>query len=327
MLAHSTVLLLCSWTGTSVPSGTVLYRGDSRPPTDIKLDGGFMPRGYGDKESAGFSLYRHAQGWVDPVASQYVSTSFNPTVALAYARQNVDPADGMIQGFATWVYHIRPSCNFVDVSKTLGAYDKHPHNQEFAALGGVRWEQVLGHSELSALSEHPFSELEFIPNPDYDHAHDQGVASGAVPQLAGFPEGHQAWDEEPWKEFSLSSDRPLEKYASKFMASLSDQVRWHGEFPLITPVSDVREGRSRGPQRAEHRRSPTFGGGSPRGGPGGELRGDEAAQGAWRPLVPAALPSRQGLGGGPAGLEGSGHCRMATSTQPSQGPPTASKAV
>lgn len=75
---------------------------------------------------------------------------------------------------------------------------------------------------------------QFIRSADYDekrYAHD--VASTGQPQLAGFPEGHQALLEKPWSDLASKS---IQYYAKKFMTSIGTPNGWLEEYPLLFPA-------------------------------------------------------------------------------------------
>lgn len=134
------------------------------------------------------------------------------------------------------------------MSKSLGSYDKGATDQEFAALGGVRWEQVLGWQKVPVLFdvsmiksakqeiEEGFHPSMMIPNPDYNHALDGCVANGAAPQLADFPKDHAAWERLPWIKFKHRSPRqpPME-----LLDSIGEEVRWRGSWPLFHSPSSA----------------------------------------------------------------------------------------
>ncbi|KJZ71532.1 hypothetical protein HIM_09070 [Hirsutella minnesotensis 3608] len=95
--------------------------------------------------------------------------------------------------------------------------------QEFAALEGIRWTQVMGWGRMSnASDEKSFEDFPYERNPNYDASWDQAAVSRAVPQLAGFPSGHLAWDQEPWRRFRDASCRRM---AREFLEGVKDEVK------------------------------------------------------------------------------------------------------
>ncbi|KXH65162.1 cholera enterotoxin subunit A2 [Colletotrichum salicis] len=42
-----------------------------------------------------------------------------------------------------YVYEIAAAANFIQVSGTLGEFSPYPNEQEYAALGGFSWDQVI----------------------------------------------------------------------------------------------------------------------------------------------------------------------------------------
>lgn len=192
--------------GTKVGSvklaGAVVYRGDSRSPGTLRDAGGFLPsNANADPES--FGLYQHTRLPRKKDSTQFVSTSSSLGIAAIYAATRPDDIIGY-DATASWVYFIRPTPNFIDARKTMGAYAVDEFNKEFAALGGVRWEQVLGWTKLNtsppvedqiqSFGRNAVQEIEailqltdYVPNADYNPAFDDGIPTDAVPQLAGFP--------------------------------------------------------------------------------------------------------------------------------------------
>lgn len=173
-------------------------------------------------------------------------------IAALYAAATPEEL-GAFDATQSWVYWIRSTPNFIDVRETLGVYAVDLFNQEFAALGGFRWEQVLGWIELQTSTamqdqlkdygrsaaiklERFIQTKEFFHNADYNPTYDRGKTSGAVPQLAGFPEGHLAWERFPWHQYADLAEYTLEQRTSAFMESIKAGVRWRGEFPLFERV-------------------------------------------------------------------------------------------
>lgn len=237
---------LCIKVKSFQPGDNVLYRGDGRPPNHIRAAGGFQP----SNSKAGptsFSIYEHTRPPRAKESTQYVSTSKRLGVAAMYAatssRDNKRAAP-------SWVYFVRPTLNCIDAVKTLGAYAVDSNHAEVSALGGIRWEQVLGWILVAASDdvediiraggrdaprylEEAVQDFELTLNEDYNTALDRATATGSVPQLAGFPWGHEAWSRMPWMNFPFSDNFPLLLHATAYMETCKDQIRWQGQFPLF----------------------------------------------------------------------------------------------
>lgn len=168
----------------------------------------------------------------------YVSTTSDPNLAAWYAEIR---SEGH-RAETTYVYRIKPTRNFFDVHATLDKFSpKSAFLNEFAALGGIRWDQVKGYWELprDVLTWPLPPQINYFKNPDYNKALDGCVASGAAHALAGFPQGHPALKQEPWKAFDNEPMDKLKEYASQIMTAVKDEVRWHGHFPLFLWASSI----------------------------------------------------------------------------------------
>ncbi|GGE88605.1 Heat-labile enterotoxin alpha chain [Chishuiella changwenlii] len=97
-----------------------------------------------------------------------------------------------------YIYAIRPSANFIDVDGTLLHYNPYPQEREWAALGRIQFQQIIGWHRIDFGRMGPFER-----NPEYDARFDLTNAGGVQPQLAGFPEGDPAWCQFPWNAFSI----------------------------------------------------------------------------------------------------------------------------
>ncbi|ENJ8203502.1 hypothetical protein AB2M45_003354, partial [Vibrio cholerae] len=108
------------------------------------------------------------------------------------------------------------------VNATLRNYSPHREELEFAALGIIHWNQIIGWQrvERGGLGR-------FVPNPDYSIGLYSGLhAAGAQPQLAGFPAGHPAWRVQPWLQFANCELR-----SSCFPVETAEQVgyKWFNQ--------------------------------------------------------------------------------------------------
>lgn len=182
-----------------------MYRGDSRSPTQLRDAGGFLPS-KSNANDDGYGIFQHTHLPRMKDSTQYVFTSKEMGIAAVYAVSQ----PGNDGSMPSWIYLIRPTPNFINARKTLGSYAVDFSHHEFAALGGIRFEQVLGWVEIDVspyleyqLKTMPsaFGELkeqilsaEFTLNADYNPKLDDSIASDVVPQLTGFPPSHQAWE-------------------------------------------------------------------------------------------------------------------------------------
>lgn len=175
-----------------------VYRAAMETPEQIKNAGGFFPRGMDgsrpNQPPPDINLFNHANGAETGMArynSGYVSTTTSRGFAINWVNDHLNH-----NGF---VYHIRATPNFIDVNETLRNYSPHSEELEQAALGVIHWSQVIGWERVRG------GQIgEFIANPDYRRRLYQNLhSSGAQPQLAGFPDGHPAWSQNPWLPFAF----------------------------------------------------------------------------------------------------------------------------
>ncbi|EOX7149555.1 enterotoxin A family protein, partial [Escherichia coli] len=98
-------------------------------------------------------------------------------------------------------YVISPAPNMFDVNGVLGRYSPHPYENEVAALGGIPFSQIIGWYRVNfGVIETPM-----VRNRAYrsDLFHGLNIAPNEDGyRLAGFPDGHQAWREEPWRRYA-----------------------------------------------------------------------------------------------------------------------------
>lgn len=194
---------------THVPPVTVVYRADTLRPDQVKSNDGFWPRGMSPLgptvPSPDFSLYNHVRG--SPSHNSHDSSGFVSTTASPdFAEQHL--LDDL--GASGFIYRIHVSENMVDVAASLGRYYQHPDEEEFAALAGIRWTQIMG------WSEYRFGNVVLqAVNTDYQaNVFDSRAAGGAQPQLAGFPRGHVAWLEEPWHSMAVCQQSDRKRHQS-----------------------------------------------------------------------------------------------------------------
>lgn len=179
--------------GMSVALATTYYRGDTRTPEEIKAAGGFYPPTYSGGAPSlplDMSLYEHVQAV--PPNTGYVSTSSDETRARRFA-------------LGGYVYFVQGDRNLVDAAQVLGAYYQRPSEREFAALGGIPWNQIDGWRRVDGSGSYRGP---FIENPDY--AGDEAFSGNPNPDpaqvvpLAGFPYNHPAWGQAPWNQYPFT---------------------------------------------------------------------------------------------------------------------------
>ncbi|KAK2046695.1 ADP-ribosylation [Colletotrichum somersetense] len=191
-----------------------VWRGAGRSPEEIKASGGFLPKGVtavGDV-APDVSLWHHVDVrqefdedgnptslWVSPEDDGYVAFTSSFFLALGYALYTR-------QQETTYIYRVKTTRDMIDVTKTLGKYNLWPEEKEYAALGGVKWDQIVSWRKVDTGKLHSFSWLWPTMNKDYDSEKYSGLRTGGAQySLAGFPSGHEAWNEEPWKKFKPCS--------------------------------------------------------------------------------------------------------------------------
>ncbi|PHH92664.1 putative enterotoxin [Cordyceps sp. RAO-2017] len=175
-------------------------------------------------------------------ATAYTATSRSFGVSLSFATRE-GPG---------WVYMIQATPNMIDVDGTLRNYRQYRNEQEFVALGGVHWGQVLRYipvpgkltaADFGKESPHEVTYTDFIKkfpnhtltaNPDYDPRFDNLTASPGEPQLAGWADRPAKVNKlEPWSRYQ---NKTLGEYARDFMDSMSNEAKaalgWNGTFPL-----------------------------------------------------------------------------------------------
>ncbi|PHH71351.1 putative enterotoxin [Ophiocordyceps australis] len=214
----------------------IVYRGTTTPPDVVLQRGGFQPRnprmaivkGYLNP----FSLYNHGQG--QPLNNAYAHSK---SVYVSTSAKRRQAASFVTEGRG-YVYHIRPTPNFINLNKSLGGkgfYSKiKMEEQEYSAMGGIRADQIMGWTELPQGANTPVKEYKFTKSHFYNRKYDKSRPSGPQPQLAGFPENSKAWRKRPWKLFHKEvSGKTLEEYAMNFMADNGKIVGWTGSPPLL----------------------------------------------------------------------------------------------
>ena len=174
-----------------------VYRAAFESPQDIKLAGGFFPRGMDgsrpNQPPPNINLWNHTHGADTGMSrhdSGYVSTTTSRGFAISWVNDHLNHNG--------YVYHIRATPNFIDVNLTLRNYSPHSEELEQAALGIIHWTQIIGWERVRGSNVG-----EFVANPDYRGTLYRNLTgSGAQFQLAAFPDGHPAWAHQPWLSYA-----------------------------------------------------------------------------------------------------------------------------
>ncbi|PSN59974.1 ADP-ribosylation [Corynespora cassiicola Philippines] len=190
-----TLLLATLW---SLLCSAQVYRADSRSPDNIRGAGGFQPRGGAiGAVPADISLWNHVNGAANGFSRMddgYVSTTTDRNLADSWVRNNF--------GGNGWIYRIALAPNMIDCQATLGTFNPFPNEREMAAIGGIRYEQIIGWSQMVGGTRQAE-----VANPGYNGARYNGLrGAGAQPSLAAFPANHRAWSQAPWNAFSTCTN-------------------------------------------------------------------------------------------------------------------------
>ncbi|OAA74229.1 Heat-labile enterotoxin, A chain [Cordyceps fumosorosea ARSEF 2679] len=235
---HAAALPACQRQARPLP--TVLYRGGANTPESVKENGGFIPRFRDDPNESitnnTFGLRSHHLG---QNRTLYTSTTRDIVMGATYAMQ--EDAHG-------WVYKIHPTPNMIDLNDS-GFKITFPREEEFSALGGIRYDQIEGWAEIdyksleaAGMSKYDIDQLieiypikgemavlNFTANPDFAAKKYEGLLpSPGQPQLSG--------DEANLKKYN---EKTLEEYAIEFMKKNGGPVGWDGEFPLSSLKKDA----------------------------------------------------------------------------------------
>ncbi|KAM3519728.1 hypothetical protein NHJ13051_007301 [Beauveria bassiana] len=212
------------------PLPKVVYCGEHRAPEALRQLGGIPTEFKGPTTNMSYSLETHHWG-IEQVHSAYTSTTTSFGVAFGYSLKD-NAGNG-------WVYKIHPTPNMIDMDSS-GFFIMYGIEDEFSALGGVRWDQIEAWMEIPRNSTGPkvtvgeiydyrkeeafmteFPGAKWIKNKDYNPRYDGFAVSGGQPQLAG-----DYFNLEKYKE------KTLEQWAVEFMDKNGEAVGWTGAFPL-----------------------------------------------------------------------------------------------
>ncbi|KAM4063672.1 heat-labile enterotoxin alpha chain domain-containing protein [Hirsutella rhossiliensis] len=217
------------------PLPTIVYRGDPRPPEEFRRRGGIAPKKHGARHgNRSYSLQAHHEGKAK-FADAYVSTTSWFSVALGYA---------VGSGKRAYVYRVRPTPNMIDLDAS-GVVLKYATENEFAALGGVRWDQIeawmpmlknitgrgFDRDEIQRFKNVEAFQAEFpeymhawVINDEYNSTFDSLSASHGEPRLAGTK-----------ASLAKYKEKTLEQWAVEFMDKNGAAVGWTGKFLLDSP--------------------------------------------------------------------------------------------
>ncbi|KXH31960.1 cholera enterotoxin subunit A2 [Colletotrichum simmondsii] len=181
-------------------NGLDLYRADSRNYATIQASKGFLPKGQSTFGVAApdTSLWNHVKGAPSGASKDedgYVSTTSDPKLAESWVSRFL--------GGNGFIYRIHSAPNMIDCQATLQKYNPYPEEAEFAALGGIKDNQIIGWTPVRGGVKGK-EEL----NPFYSrNIYSNMGTGGAQYKLAAFPPNHQAWGEAPWSQFASCTRR------------------------------------------------------------------------------------------------------------------------
>lgn len=177
------------------------FRADARPPDEIKRSGGLIPRGQDEAYERGtpinINLFDHARG-APTGNTRYDDGYVSTTTTLRQAHLIGQNILGAFNEY--YIYVIAAAPNLFDVNGVLGRHSPYPSENEYAALGGVPLSQIIGWYRVS------FGVIqgEMHRNRDYRRDLFRGLSVASNEdgyRIAGFPDGHQAWREQPWRNY------------------------------------------------------------------------------------------------------------------------------
>ncbi|OAA34829.1 Heat-labile enterotoxin, A chain [Beauveria brongniartii RCEF 3172] len=193
--------------GRAEPLSTVVYRGSTTIPETVKERGGFIPRPRDESKpiiNTTFGLQNHHLALA---STMYTSTSRDVGVAVLFAQMSFQAS--------AWVYKIHATPNMIDLNDS-GFDLKFFDEQEFVALGGVRYDQIEAWAPASE------SDPNVTANPDFASKKYEGLStSPGQPQLAGDKANLTKYNE-----------KTLKGYAIKFMEKKGGSAGFDGTFPL-----------------------------------------------------------------------------------------------
>ncbi|PHH71445.1 putative enterotoxin [Ophiocordyceps camponoti-rufipedis] len=245
-------------TGTLPPRTPprIVYINDARPYREIRNHGGFQPASR-NPSPFGYTLLSIANE-----AADYRNKSVD--TAYVWASATLEAAARRPGRF---IYVIHATANMVDMSRSL--YNQSIYNADFAALGGIRWSQIIGwinignryhwvkpgeedmfNGELIHLLHNP--KIYWSPGYVSDHYAGQ-TASGPRPELAGYHAGHAAWEERPWRDIPVSTRHDPELLARNLIGSLvlGTTDRWMNYLPVFKQSPSFPDSKSNDSQKEQ----------------------------------------------------------------------------
>ncbi|MBA9082659.1 MULTISPECIES: enterotoxin A family protein [Bartonella] len=210
-----------------------VYRAAMDTPESVKIAGGFYPRGMDgsrpNQPPPNINLWDHTHGLATGMSrhdSGYVSTTTSRGFAISWVNNYLNHNG--------YVYHISATPNFIDVNASLRQYSPHPEELEMAALGVIHWNQIIGWERVRSGNVG-----EFVPNPDYvGRLYGTLLSSGAQPQLAGFPDGHYAWEQYPWFEFANCGSRSF-CFPTKSAQEFGTELFWKAHYSILGTIISI----------------------------------------------------------------------------------------
>ncbi|KAL3293740.1 cholera enterotoxin subunit A2 [Colletotrichum asianum] len=187
--------LICAGAPTSL---VYVYRGDSRSPAEIQEAGGFLPKGQSafGAIAPDISLFNHAKAALDGSSRDdygYVFTSSSLDIAERFI--NMRPAG--------YIYKIHVTANMIDSIGTLGKHNPLDDEREYAALGGIKFEQIVSWKAY----ENGRSGEEELNEEFNEKVYSAAVAGGVQFQLAGFLENDGGCEDRPQKSVRIFKRR------------------------------------------------------------------------------------------------------------------------
>ncbi|KAE9573685.1 hypothetical protein CGMCC3_g10511 [Colletotrichum fructicola] len=187
--------LICAGAPTSL---IYVYRGDSRSPAEIQEAGGFLPKGQSafGAIAPDISLFNHAKAALDGSSRDdygYVFTSSSIDIAERFV--NMRPAG--------YIYKIHVTANMIDIIGTLGKHNPLNDEREYAALGGIKFEQIVSWRAY----ENGKSGEEELNKEFNEKVYSAAAAGGVQYQLAGFLETNGSCEGQPGRTFRIAKRR------------------------------------------------------------------------------------------------------------------------
>jgi cholera enterotoxin subunit A len=195
---------------TSVPGFTnQFFRAESRTPEHIEESRGIIGDDNDDQTYLTWgenveqmSLYLHSRS---ETRDSYGYISINNSLERAYIEGN--RLFSRLQ--TSYIYVIAQAPNIFYTSNILGQF-RNRENQ-FSAMGGIPISQIIGwYTVANGSISGPMT-----PNPSYRENQFSGlhIVDGAAGYpYAGFPLGHRAWLESPWRNFAPEYCKRWDRY-------------------------------------------------------------------------------------------------------------------